>query len=131
MWTTSIRTLATSTALALLVAGGAAAQSADALFRGFEPTGDWALVVDGKEAVKAKIYDSTRAQALLIVSSEFASPVLIDRAGRTVAKATIFFGLFKHLAEEGKKSIVFSKDFMESFAIRQTIAAGTAAGASA
>ncbi|MBP9733474.1 MAG: hypothetical protein KBD07_03765 [Candidatus Omnitrophica bacterium] len=97
-----------------------------------------------KEVVLAKITDA-----------EFASPVAppalfeieakigdigddagmteceVKSAGTTVAKATIFFGLFKHLAEEGKKSIVFSKDFMESFAIRQTIAAGTAAGAAA
>jgi thiol-disulfide isomerase/thioredoxin len=85
MSTVPIRLLALGAALALATAGAVAAQPADALFRGFEPTGDWALVVQGKEAAKARIYDSTRAQALLIVSSEFASPVLIDRAGRTVA----------------------------------------------
>jgi len=66
-------------------AGGDAAQPADALFRGFEPTGEWQLVVQGREVPKARIYDSTRAQALLLITSEFASPVLIDRAGRTVA----------------------------------------------
>jgi hypothetical protein len=82
---TSLRPLAPALALSLAFAAAAAAQSADALFRGFEPTGDWALVIEGQEAAKAKIYDSTRAQALLIVSAEFASPVLIDRAGRTVA----------------------------------------------
>lgn len=85
MSTTVPRSLALAAAAALALASAAAAQPADALFRGFEPTGDWALVVQGKEAAKAKIYDSTRAQALLVVSSEFASPVLIDRAGRTVA----------------------------------------------
>ncbi len=53
----------------------------------------------------------------------------VSSGGAIVAKATIFFGLFAHLAEEGKKSIVFSKDFMESFAIRETIAASAAAGA--
>jgi thiol-disulfide isomerase/thioredoxin len=63
----------------------AAAQPADALFRGFEPTGDWQLVVDGEAVPKARIFDSTRAQALLVLSSAFPSPVLIDRAGRTVA----------------------------------------------
>jgi thiol-disulfide isomerase/thioredoxin len=85
MSTTSLGTAALTATLALALAGGAGAQPSDALFRGFEPTGEWALVVQGKEAAKAKIYDSTRAQALLIVSSEFASPVLIDRAGRTVS----------------------------------------------
>lgn len=55
----------------------------------------------------------------------------VRSAGASIAKATIFFGLFAHLGEEGKKSIVFSKDFMDSFAIRQTIAACGAAGAAA
>jgi len=85
MSTASIRRLVLTAALTLAGTRAVAAQPADALFRGFEPTGEWALLVQGKEAARAKIYDSTRAQALLIVSSEFASPVLIDRAGRTVA----------------------------------------------
>ncbi len=45
----------------------------------------------------------------------------ITANGARVAEANIFFGLFAHLGE-GKKSMVFSKDFMDSFAIRQTIA---------
>jgi len=75
--------------LALLVAttlpAAGRAQAADALFRGFEPSGDWLLVVDGRELPQARIYDSTRAQALLLLTSEFESPVLVDRAGRSVA----------------------------------------------
>lgn len=84
----TIRRFALAAGLALAtvaLARVAAAQPADALFRGFEPTGDWQLVVQGNAVPKARIYDSTRAQALLVLTSEFDSPVLIDRAGRTVA----------------------------------------------
>lgn len=76
--------LALSAILAALGAPAAPAQQVDALFRGFEPTGEWQLLVAGAAVPKARIFDSTRAQALLILTSEFASPVLIDRAGRTV-----------------------------------------------
>jgi len=80
-WTVTAWTVSAT----LTAAGALVAQPSDALFRGFEPTGDWQLLVEGQEIPKARIYDSTRAQALLVLSSEFASPVLIDRAGRTVA----------------------------------------------
>jgi len=82
---TTIRTAAVVAALALVTAAGATAQPADALLRGFEPTGDWKLLVNGAEVAKAKLYDSQRAQALLILTSEFESPILIDKAGRAVA----------------------------------------------
>jgi len=85
MSTRPFRPFALLALVSLAATPAAVAQPADALFRGFEPTGEWALVVDGQEAAKAKIYDSTRAQALLVVSAEFDSPVLIDRAGRSVA----------------------------------------------
>jgi len=81
-WTKSVF-LALLVSAALPVTGRA--QAADALLRGFEPSGDWLLVVDGHDVPKARIFDSTRAQALLVLTSEFASPVLIDRAGRSVA----------------------------------------------
>jgi len=41
--------------------------------------------------------------------------------GRLVAKTNIFFGLFKGLGENDQKSIVFSKDFVESFALHQVM----------
>lgn len=82
---TRIRSAALAAALALAAAGSAAAQQADALLRGFEPTGDWTLLVGGVEMPKAQLFDSQRAQALLILSSEFESPVLVDKAGRAVA----------------------------------------------
>ncbi len=94
----------------------------------------------GKEVVLAKITDAefvsaVTPPALFVIEARMGD--LGDDAGMTecqisvdgnvVARANIFFGLFAHLAEEGKKSIVFSKDFMESFAIRETLAAGAGA----
>lgn len=76
--------------LAVLAARGVAplpAQGppADALFKGFEPWGEFRLAVDGREAPKARLYFAQRAQALLVRSAEFPSPVLVDLAGRSVA----------------------------------------------
>jgi thiol-disulfide isomerase/thioredoxin len=70
---------------AWLLASAAGAQTSDPLLRGFEPSGEWLLVVDGREQPRARIYDSTRAQALLVLSAELPSPVLVDRRGRAVA----------------------------------------------
>lgn len=79
----------TPTVLALVAAALAApaafAQGADSVLRGFEPTGDWILKLDGKELAKARVYDSQRAQALLLLASELPSPVLVDRNGRDVS----------------------------------------------
>ncbi len=79
-------TAALALSLGTLVAlGGAAhAQTADSLLSGFEPSGDWVLRVGGAEVPKARIYFARRAQALLIRSAEFESPVLIDLRGREV-----------------------------------------------
>jgi len=41
-----------------------------------------------------------------------------------VAKANIFFGLFPGMGDEGKRSVVFSKDFVESFALKQIVEHG-------
>lgn len=45
----------------------------------------------------------------------------ITRDSEPVADAVIFFGLFEGI--EGGRQVVFSRDFMESFAIRQTMGA--------
>lgn len=97
----------------------------------------------GKEVVLAKITDAEFAApvpppALFVIEAKMGdlgddagmAECQVSVEGSVVARANIFFGLFTHLAEEGKKSIVFSKDFMESFAIRQTIAQAASAGAS-
>ena len=49
----------------------------DNVLREFRPTGDYILVVGGKE-VPAEIYQSERAAAILVVSSAFSSPVLLE-----------------------------------------------------
>ncbi len=48
----------------------------------------------------------------------------ISDRGEPVAKGNVFFGLFTQLDGDGKGSIVFSKGFMESFAIRQSTKEG-------
>ncbi|HEX4965935.1 MAG TPA: thioredoxin family protein [Thermoanaerobaculia bacterium] len=53
----------------------------DSVLRGFQPTGEYSLLVDGKP-VSAEIYQNDRLPAMLIISSSFPSPVLLTpRAG--------------------------------------------------
>ncbi len=67
-------------AFALLSQGLAVAEAvaADAFFRGFEPSGDFIVAIDGKELPKLEIYRSEAARSLLLIGSELASPVLVD-----------------------------------------------------
>jgi thiol-disulfide isomerase/thioredoxin len=60
------------------------AQQSDAHFSDFEPT-DWQLTLDGVEKPKARLFESQRARAILILSGDLASPLLIDIPGREVA----------------------------------------------
>jgi thiol-disulfide isomerase/thioredoxin len=62
-----------------------AAQQVDALFQGFEPTGGWRLAVGGEELPKAEIYENARAAALIVISGQFSSPLLVDVSGRQVS----------------------------------------------
>lgn len=57
---------------------------ADAVFRGFEPNGDFVLIVNGKESPKAEIFYSESARSYLILASELASPVLVNAPASTV-----------------------------------------------
>ena len=70
--------------LAVVVAPLAAEES-DALLSGFEPTGIWRLALDGKDLPKVEIYENTRAASLLVMSSEIASPLLVDTGSRQVS----------------------------------------------
>ena len=73
--------------LALLAAAAAplAAQPApDPLFQGFEPTGAYSLSIAGKAVRGAEIYHSERARALLLLSSELESPLLVNLRSRRV-----------------------------------------------
>ena len=97
----------------------------------------------GKEVVLAKITDAeflaaVMPPAMFVIEARMGdlgddagmAECQVSSDGVAVARANIFFGLFAHLAEEGKKSIVFTKDFMESFAIREIIARSHAGAAS-
>lgn len=69
--------------LALPLALPLAAQS-DAVLRGFHPTSEYRLWVAGKEVPKAEIYESQVAGAYLILTSAFASPVLVGKRSSAV-----------------------------------------------
>ena len=73
-------------ALSILVPASAGAQAApaDAHFQGFVPNDDFVLVVAGKEQPRAEVFYSERARAYLVLTSELASPVLINAPAMTV-----------------------------------------------
>jgi thiol-disulfide isomerase/thioredoxin len=78
-------TLAVGAALLLAALAGPAATPAaamqrvpsDNVLRDFQRTGDYVLVIEGKQ-VPAEIYQSQRAAAMLVISSSFPSPVLLS-----------------------------------------------------
>jgi thiol-disulfide isomerase/thioredoxin len=68
-------------ALALLAAGPPALTAqmpSDSVLRGFQRTGDYLLVVDGKKVPNAEVYLNERVPAFLIVASALPSPVLLS-----------------------------------------------------
>jgi thiol-disulfide isomerase/thioredoxin len=85
----SPRPALTALALALLAVPAASlaqipqGMPSDGVFRGFQSTGDYTLVVDGKPIPNAEIYLNDRIPALLILTSALPSPVLLSPgAGR-------------------------------------------------
>ena len=66
-------------ALALATTGGAAAQrvGSDSVLRDFQRNWDYLLSVDGKDVPGAEIYLAERVPAFLILTSSFASPILL------------------------------------------------------
>ncbi|MEO8275066.1 MAG: thioredoxin domain-containing protein [Thermoanaerobaculia bacterium] len=56
----------------------------DAVLRNFELSGDFLLMLDGKEQTKAEIYFSDSARAYLVLDSGFASPILIAAPTQSV-----------------------------------------------
>lgn len=69
----------------LLVCGLAFAQvPADQVLRDFVPIGDLELVVDGAVMTDAEIFRSDKAVAFLVLSPDFASPVLLSPRRRSV-----------------------------------------------
>jgi len=72
-----LRAAALVLGLLAATAGVAAAQGADAVLQNFVLTGDYVLLIDGKEAKGAEIYLSERVPAYLIVADQLASPALL------------------------------------------------------
>jgi thiol-disulfide isomerase/thioredoxin len=80
--------LARAAAAALLLGAALAhpgSAQVDAVLQGFEPTGTWRIAVAGKEIPKAEIFENQRAAALIVMSSEFESPLLIETDSRQVS----------------------------------------------
>jgi thiol-disulfide isomerase/thioredoxin len=63
-----------------LLAAPLAAQH-DAVLSGFEPTGAFRLTIDGAPQPQAKLYDNERAGGILVIASDFASPLLVEPGG--------------------------------------------------
>lgn len=89
-----LRALVAGLALAaalVAVALPAAAQQAppDPLFRDFEPTGGYEIVVGGKTLESAEIYQSEGARAILVKSSELGAPFLLNLRNRKVEEVGI------------------------------------------
>lgn len=69
-------------------------QTPDPMFRDFEPVGTFALSVDGEAAPQAEIYQSERARAILVLSSNLDSPLLVNLRSRRVEQVS-FMSLAK------------------------------------
>lgn len=57
---------------------------ADAVFNGFQVTGDFVFELDGVEPEHAEVYHSERAVAYLVMAPELSSPLLINPRTRSV-----------------------------------------------
>lgn len=87
--------LALAAVLALAAAAAPlAAQTPDPMFQGFEPVGTFALSVGGQAVPGAEIYQSERARAILVISSELEAPVLVNLRSRR-AETVGFMSLAK------------------------------------
>lgn len=74
----------TVAALAAAAAPLAAQGAPDPLFRDFQPIGTYALSMDGKGVPGAEIFQSERARAFLLLSSQLDSPLLVNLRSRRV-----------------------------------------------
>jgi thiol-disulfide isomerase/thioredoxin len=84
---TQKRSAVLALALALaLVPAAARAQGvpSDAVLRGFQPTGDYTLFIDGKPVPAAEIYENSQLPAILVMTSMLPSPVLLTPRAGTV-----------------------------------------------
>lgn len=82
-------------ALVAAVALPAVAQpTPDPMFRDFEPIGQFALTIDGTAEPKAEIYQSERARAILVISSDLPEPLMFNLRSRQLEKVS-FMSLAK------------------------------------
>lgn len=87
--------------LAASAAGPAGAQGVpDPMFSDFEPVGTYALTSAGERLPDAEIYQSERARAFLVLSSELDGPILVNMRSRRVESVG-----FMSLARRGDGTI--------------------------
>ena len=68
--------------LSMAVAARAQGIPSDSVLKGFQPSGDYVLIVNGKPVPAAEIYQNDQVPAILVLSSTLPSPVLLTpRAG--------------------------------------------------
>jgi thiol-disulfide isomerase/thioredoxin len=70
--------------IAIAYAARAQGVPADSVLRGFQPSGDWVLVVNGKPVPAAEVYQNDQIPAILVLSSALPSPVLLTPRAGTV-----------------------------------------------
>lgn len=61
----------------------------DSVLRGFQPSGEYALIVDGIPVPRAEIYQNDKIPAILVLTSALPSPVLLTPRAGTVEKVHI------------------------------------------
>ena len=77
-----LATLTVVLSLAAPAASRAQGMPSDSVLRGFQPSGEYMLVVNGKPVPAAEIYQNDKVPAILILSSALPSPVMLTpRAG--------------------------------------------------
>ncbi|HEV8577772.1 MAG TPA: thioredoxin family protein [Thermoanaerobaculia bacterium] len=78
--------LATLAIVALAASSVSRAQGvpSDGVLRGFQPSGEYALLVDGIPVPKAEIYQNDKIPAILVLTSALPSPVLLTPRAGTV-----------------------------------------------
>ena len=103
------------------------AQTPDPMFQGFEPVGDFSLVIDGETDQDAEIYQSDRARAILVMSSELDEPVMFNLRSRQVERVG-FMSLAKR--PDGSVDVLAQADVsaLGRFAVAEGGATATVGG---
>ncbi|MEM6792476.1 MAG: thioredoxin family protein [Acidobacteriota bacterium] len=76
--------------LLVLVAPAAGAQSeSDAIFRNFQPSGDFSVTIGGETFENVELYHAEQAGAYLLIGPELSSPLLINTRTRLVEQISL------------------------------------------